>query len=177
MSGYQIRTSEDPDVVVKAKEQHPKLALFMTLFFAIGAFGGMGSLTSQGVPILARRVAACVPPVHLSIYPSVSRQPDVSVCGLLSTAVSLSERPSMYLCIGCRPGCLLPSENKRLCFNDPIVKDVSIHCPQRTSACGSRTRLSRVSINCPQRTSACVSRTQLSTEPLACISAPSRSSR
>ena len=52
--GWQIRTSTDSAVVAKARDQHPKLATAMGVFFAIGAFGGMGSVIAQGQPLLAR---------------------------------------------------------------------------------------------------------------------------
>ena len=52
--GWQIRTSTDGAAVSKARSQHPKLAIAMGLFFAIGAFGGMGSVIAQGQPLLAR---------------------------------------------------------------------------------------------------------------------------
>jgi len=54
VQGWQIRTSSDGAAVSKARSQHPKLALAMTLFFAIGAFGGMGSIIEQGKPLLSR---------------------------------------------------------------------------------------------------------------------------
>lgn len=49
--GWQIRLSEDGDVVGMAKDMHPKLSLGMTVFFALGAIGGMLSLIMQGKPI------------------------------------------------------------------------------------------------------------------------------
>lgn len=52
--GWQIRTSDDDDMIVKAKELHPKLAIGMTVFFALGATGGMMSLIMQGKPIFSR---------------------------------------------------------------------------------------------------------------------------
>ena len=52
--GWQIRTSTDGAAVSKARDQHPKLAVAMGVFFAIGAFGGMGSVIAQGQPLLAR---------------------------------------------------------------------------------------------------------------------------
>ncbi len=52
--GWQIRTSTDSAAVSKARSQHPKLAIAMGVFFAVGAFGGMGSVTAQGQPLLAR---------------------------------------------------------------------------------------------------------------------------
>ena len=45
--GWAIRTSEDGDLVGKAKELHPKLSLGMFIFFALGASGGMLSLIMQ----------------------------------------------------------------------------------------------------------------------------------
>ena len=52
--GWQIRTSTDAAAVAKARDQHPKLATAMGVFFAIGALGGMGSVIAQGQPLLAR---------------------------------------------------------------------------------------------------------------------------
>uniref|UniRef100_A0A383W485 Cytochrome b561 domain-containing protein n=1 Tax=Tetradesmus obliquus TaxID=3088 RepID=A0A383W485_TETOB len=49
--GWQIRTSDDGDMIAKAKELHPKLSLGMFFFFALGATGGMMSLIMQGKPI------------------------------------------------------------------------------------------------------------------------------
>lgn len=49
--GWQIRVSEDPDVIVMAKDAHPKLAAGMSIFFALGALGGMMSLLMQDKPI------------------------------------------------------------------------------------------------------------------------------
>lgn len=49
--GWQLRLSDDPDVIAKAKDLHPKLALGMTLFFSLGAIGGLTSLVVQGKPL------------------------------------------------------------------------------------------------------------------------------
>jgi len=51
--GWQIRTSDDADVIEKAKDMHPKLAGGMTFFFALGALGGMMSLLMQGKDIMS----------------------------------------------------------------------------------------------------------------------------
>lgn len=45
--GWQIRLSDNADIVAKAKEMHPKLAFGMFFFFALGASGGMMSLLMQ----------------------------------------------------------------------------------------------------------------------------------
>ncbi|CAG9464611.1 unnamed protein product [Pedinophyceae sp. YPF-701] len=50
--GWQIRLSDDADVVAKAQDMHPKLLGGAAVFFFLGAFGGMLSLTMQGKPIL-----------------------------------------------------------------------------------------------------------------------------
>jgi F0F1-type ATP synthase membrane subunit c/vacuolar-type H+-ATPase subunit K len=42
------------DVVAKAKDMHPKLAVGMFVFFALGAVGGMMSLIMQDRPIFER---------------------------------------------------------------------------------------------------------------------------
>ena len=52
--GWQLRLSDDAAVVTKARQLHPRLALGMTAFFALGAVGGMMSLIMQGKPIFAR---------------------------------------------------------------------------------------------------------------------------
>jgi hypothetical protein len=49
--GWQIRVSEDGELIAKAKDLHPKLALGMFIFFALGATGGMMSLIMQNKPI------------------------------------------------------------------------------------------------------------------------------
>lgn len=49
--GWTIRLSDDEAAVSNAKELHVKLALGMTLFFALGALGGMMSLLMQGKPL------------------------------------------------------------------------------------------------------------------------------
>lgn len=49
--GWQIRLSNDRDVIAKAKDMHPKLAFGMFFFFALGAIGGMMSLIMQDKPI------------------------------------------------------------------------------------------------------------------------------
>ncbi|KAF8066288.1 NDB1 [Scenedesmus sp. PABB004] len=49
--GWQIRLSDDGDLVAKAKDLHPKLTAGMFFFFALGATGGMMSLIMQGKPI------------------------------------------------------------------------------------------------------------------------------
>eukprot|EP01025_Chloroclados_australasicus_P069329 TRINITY_DN9767_c0_g1_i2.p2 TRINITY_DN9767_c0_g1~~TRINITY_DN9767_c0_g1_i2.p2 ORF type:complete len:151 (-),score=14.13 TRINITY_DN9767_c0_g1_i2:905-1321(-) len=46
--GWQIRVSKNPSVIMKAKQLHPKLAIGMTFFFALGAVGGMSSMVMQG---------------------------------------------------------------------------------------------------------------------------------
>ena len=45
--GWQIKLSDDPDVIEKAKDAHPKLAAGMAVFFALGSLGGMMSLLMQ----------------------------------------------------------------------------------------------------------------------------------
>lgn len=52
--GWAIRTSGDAAVVEKMKESHPKVAGAMALFFAVGAFGGMGSMLTQQQSLLSR---------------------------------------------------------------------------------------------------------------------------
>ena len=54
--GWQLRLSDDTATVTKARALHPRLALGMTVFFALGALGGMMSLIMQGKPIFARCV-------------------------------------------------------------------------------------------------------------------------
>jgi len=49
--GWQIRVSDDGELIAKAKDLHPKLALGMFIFFALGATGGMMSLIMQNKPI------------------------------------------------------------------------------------------------------------------------------
>ena len=49
--GFQIKLSDDADVVAEASDMHPKLMGGMTFFFAIGAIGGLLSLTMQGKPL------------------------------------------------------------------------------------------------------------------------------
>jgi hypothetical protein len=51
--GWQIRLSDDADVIEKAKDMHPKLAAGMSVFFALGAIGGLISLTMQGKDIMS----------------------------------------------------------------------------------------------------------------------------
>jgi hypothetical protein len=45
--GATIRFSDDAAAVVKAKDLHPKLAIGMGLFFALGGVGGAMSLVMQ----------------------------------------------------------------------------------------------------------------------------------
>jgi hypothetical protein len=45
--GWQIRVSDDAAVIKKAQDLHPKLALGMAFFFALGAVGGMMSMIMQ----------------------------------------------------------------------------------------------------------------------------------
>ena len=52
--GWQLRLSDDTAVVTKARQLHPRLALGMTAFFALGAVGGIMSLIMQDKPIFAR---------------------------------------------------------------------------------------------------------------------------
>ena len=52
--GWQLRLSDDTATVVKARDLHPKLAIGMTIFFALGGLGGMMSLLMQGKPIFSR---------------------------------------------------------------------------------------------------------------------------
>ncbi len=54
--GWQLRLSDDTATVTKARALHPRLALGMTVFFALGALGGMMSLIMQDKPIFARCV-------------------------------------------------------------------------------------------------------------------------
>ena len=49
--GWQIRLSDDPSVLATAKRLHPQLTIGMTIFFALGAVGGMTSLIMQGQPL------------------------------------------------------------------------------------------------------------------------------
>jgi hypothetical protein len=49
--GWQIRMSDNPDMIIRAKQLHPKLTLGMTVFFSLGAVGGVMSLIMQGRPI------------------------------------------------------------------------------------------------------------------------------
>lgn len=49
--GWQIRVSDDADMIIKAKQLHPKLTLGMTIFFSLGAVGGLISLVTQGKPL------------------------------------------------------------------------------------------------------------------------------
>lgn len=50
--GYAIRNKgADKDLKKYAREMHPKLAIGMSIFFALGATGGLLSLTTQGKPI------------------------------------------------------------------------------------------------------------------------------
>lgn len=49
--GFQIKLSDDADVVAEASDMHPKLMGGMTFFFALGAIGGLLSLTMQGKPL------------------------------------------------------------------------------------------------------------------------------
>jgi hypothetical protein len=52
--GWQIRTADSStpsDVLAKAKDLHPKLSLGMTIFFSLGAVGGLTSLVMQGKPL------------------------------------------------------------------------------------------------------------------------------
>lgn len=51
--GADIRFSDDATAVAKAKDLHPKLAIGMAFFFALGAVGGLMSLTMQGKPLLS----------------------------------------------------------------------------------------------------------------------------
>lgn len=52
--GWQLRLSDDDATVIKARDLHPKLATGMTIFFALGALGGIMSLIMQGKPIFSR---------------------------------------------------------------------------------------------------------------------------
>ena len=45
--GWRIRTSDDADEVATAQDLHPKLAVGMATFFALGALGGSMSLLMQ----------------------------------------------------------------------------------------------------------------------------------
>lgn len=52
--GWQIRTADSStpsDVLSKAKDLHPKLSLGMTVFFSLGAVGGLTSLVMQSKPL------------------------------------------------------------------------------------------------------------------------------
>lgn len=51
--GWQLRLSDDNATVIKARDLHPKLAVGMTIFFALGALGGIMSLIMQGKPIFS----------------------------------------------------------------------------------------------------------------------------
>jgi len=51
--GWQIRLSDDADVIEKAKDLHPKLTGGMAVFFALGAVGGLISLTMQGKDVFS----------------------------------------------------------------------------------------------------------------------------
>ncbi|KAI7835550.1 hypothetical protein COHA_010554 [Chlorella ohadii] len=46
--GWRIRLSEDAGEVAVAQDLHPKLAVGMTIFFALGALGGSMSMLMQG---------------------------------------------------------------------------------------------------------------------------------
>lgn len=46
--GWRIRLSDDADEVAKAQDLHPKLAIGMTIFFALGGLGGSMSMLMQG---------------------------------------------------------------------------------------------------------------------------------
>ncbi|KAL4422379.1 hypothetical protein ABPG75_008576 [Micractinium tetrahymenae] len=46
--GWRIRTSDNADEVAVAQDLHPKLAVGMTIFFALGALGGSMSMLMQG---------------------------------------------------------------------------------------------------------------------------------
>jgi hypothetical protein len=45
--GWRIRLSDDAAEVAAAQDLHPKLAVGMTLFFALGALGGSMSMLMQ----------------------------------------------------------------------------------------------------------------------------------
>eukprot|EP00210_Caulerpa_lentillifera_P000465 g448.t1 len=49
--GWTIKNSESIDAKIMARELHPKLAIGMTIFFALGGFGGLTSLVVQNKPI------------------------------------------------------------------------------------------------------------------------------
>ncbi|GAB4821366.1 hypothetical protein N2152v2_008412 [Parachlorella kessleri] len=51
--GWQIRLSDNPEVIKTAQDAHPKLALGMAIFFALGAVGGTMSLIMQGKDIFS----------------------------------------------------------------------------------------------------------------------------
>jgi hypothetical protein len=68
--GWQLRLSDDTATVIKARDLHPKLATGMTIFFALGALGGIMSLIMQGKPIFSRCARRTMPiaplPPHLA---------------------------------------------------------------------------------------------------------------
>eukprot|EP01023_Acetabularia_acetabulum_P067055 TRINITY_DN916_c1_g2_i1.p1 TRINITY_DN916_c1_g2~~TRINITY_DN916_c1_g2_i1.p1 ORF type:complete len:209 (+),score=31.47 TRINITY_DN916_c1_g2_i1:131-757(+) len=55
--GWQIRTSENEEAVIKARQLHPKLAIGMFIFFALGALGGIQALILQNQPLLESKHA------------------------------------------------------------------------------------------------------------------------
>jgi len=49
--GWNIRLSNDSELKLKARDLHPKLAIGMTIFFALGATGGLSALVVLNKPI------------------------------------------------------------------------------------------------------------------------------
>jgi hypothetical protein len=52
-AGWQIRLGTDADAVEAARKSHAPLMIGMTTFFALGAVGGLLSLTMQGQPVFS----------------------------------------------------------------------------------------------------------------------------
>ncbi len=52
LAGWRGRVITDPDLAIKSRSDHRKLAPFMTLFLALGYTGGVLSLVMQNQPIL-----------------------------------------------------------------------------------------------------------------------------
>ena len=93
--GWQLRLSDDNATVIKARDLHPKLALGMTIFFALGALGGVESLIMQGKPIFSRQVpgrcpilmpgGSCNYQACMSLFLCMSDSPLCPVCSSHAT--------------------------------------------------------------------------------------------
>ena len=66
--GWQIRLSDNPDVIKTAQDMHPKLAAGMGIFFALGAVGGMMSMIMQVSKQRGRRKPSAVPSGSLWVF-------------------------------------------------------------------------------------------------------------